>query len=133
MNIIFDRLHIESFMSIGEADIDLHREGYTLIEGINNCVEDSASSNGSGKSSIWEALVWCLTGETIRGTTNIENMFCDSGTVVRCEFRVNEHTYMIERMQNRSGLKSFLRFFVDGTDASGKGVRDTKESIKYIK
>ena len=128
MNIVFENLSIESFMSIGKANIGFNDKGYTLVKGINNCPQDSASSNGSGKSSIWEALVWCLTGETIRGTTNVENVFYDGTTLVRCEFRVDEHSYTIERSQNKQ--KSSLKFYADDKDISGKGIRDTKEIIK---
>ena len=128
MNIEFENLSIESFMSIGKASINFDDKGYILIEGINNCPQDSASSNGSGKSSIWEALVWCLTGETIRGATNVENIFYDGDTVVKCEFRVDKHRYIIERSQNKQ--KSSLKFFIDDKDISGKGIRDTKEVIK---
>lgn len=128
MNIVFENLSIESFMSIGKANISFNDKGYTLVEGVNNCPQDSASSNGSGKSSIWEALVWCLTGETIRGTTDVENIFYDVTTFVRCEFRVDEHSYTIERSQNKQ--KSSLKFYVDDKDISGKGIRDTKEVIK---
>lgn len=130
MNIVFKNLHIESFMSIGYADIDFDKKGYTLVEGINNCAEDSATSNGSGKSSIWEALVWCLTGETIRGTNDVENMFFDGGTLVLCQFKVDGCNYIIKREQNIRGVKTSLKFFVDGVEVSGKGVRDTKEIIK---
>ena len=128
MNIVFENLFIESFMSIGKANISFNDKGYTLVKGINDCPQDSASSNGSGKSSIWEALVWCLTGETIRGTTDVENMFYEGSTSVICKFRVDEHSYTIERSQNKQ--KSSLKFFIDNKDISGKGIRDTKEVIK---
>lgn len=54
-------------MSFSDAYIDLNTLGYTLIIGENNSKSDNTTSNGSGKSSILEAIMWCLTGETIRG------------------------------------------------------------------
>ena len=53
MNIIFKKIHIEGFMSIGQIDLDLLNQDYVLIEGINENRFDLAKSNGSGKSSIW--------------------------------------------------------------------------------
>ena len=73
MDIKFKKLHIKNFMSIGEADIDLSDRAFTLIEGVNNNENDNARSNGSGKSSIFEALVWTLTGTTMRGNKDVVN------------------------------------------------------------
>ena len=55
MNIIFNSLEINDFQSIGHANIDLDNLGICVVKGINN-YEDNTSSNGSGKSSIFEAL-----------------------------------------------------------------------------
>ena len=49
MRIDFKTLHIEGFMSIGEADINLTEGGFILVSGVNRCAQDLAKSNGSGK------------------------------------------------------------------------------------
>ena len=67
-------------MSFGKAEISLTNCGYTLVSGINQSFEDMAKSNGSGKSSIWEAVSWVLTGETIRGTKDVVNKFAEGGS-----------------------------------------------------
>ena len=61
----FRELKIKNFMSFRKAKLDLSHNGIYLIEGD---VKDSDvfSSNGAGKSTIFEALVWCLFGKTIR-------------------------------------------------------------------
>ena len=62
----FDNLHIEGFLSIGRADVSLRERGLMLIEG-RNLDDTSAKSNGAGKSSLVDALCWCLYGKTARG------------------------------------------------------------------
>ena len=61
-NIYFESISLKNFMSFKEAYVNLNRNGYILVEGINNNVEDSAKSNGSGKSSLFSGICWCLTG-----------------------------------------------------------------------
>ena len=61
-------LSIQNFCAIGSADLDLRTRGLVLIQGINND-DPSAISNGAGKSSIPDALSWCLYGVTARGET----------------------------------------------------------------
>lgn len=57
MNIKFKNLKLYNFFSFEEAEIDLTTSGYILVSGINNNQDDMAKSNGSGKSSIWEAII----------------------------------------------------------------------------
>ena len=67
MKLKFTKLIIDNFLSFGHAEVDLNDRGYTLIEGINNNPKDSAKSNGAGKSTIFSALCYALTGEKIQG------------------------------------------------------------------
>lgn len=97
MNIKFKHLTIENFMSIEHADLCLEDRAFTLIEGINNNVMDNARSNGSGKSSIFEALVWALTGNTIRGNKDIVNYNGTGTCKVVLTFNVDGDEYVIER------------------------------------
>lgn len=57
---------IEGFMAIGSAVLGLADRGLVLIQGINKD-DASAESNGSGKSTIPDAISWCLYGVTARG------------------------------------------------------------------
>ena len=130
MNIIFNSIEIEGFMSLGHVNIDLKDSGYTLINGVNNTETDLAKSNGSGKSSIWEALVWCLTGETIRGTKSVENIIQNNGTYVKLTFTFNNDNYIIIRSKNHKQYKTNLLLYVNDKDVSGKGVRNTTKILK---
>ena len=58
------RVFARDFLSYQVLDLDLADLGLCLIEGQN---QDTGGSNGSGKSSIFEAVVWCLFGKTTKG------------------------------------------------------------------
>ena len=133
MKLEFKQLIIENFLSIGSADINLQDRGFTLIKGINNNPLDSAKSNGSGKSSILEAISWALTGETIRGIKDVVNMFQPGGTKVELTFKVNADEFHIIRYKEHSQFKTDLKIFINGQDKSGKGIRDSQQLlISYI-
>lgn len=129
MDIKFKKLHIENFMSIGEAEIHLSDRAFTLIEGVNNNENDNARSNGSGKSSIFEALVWALTGTTMRGNKDIVNYNGNDGAFVKLELIIDNNSYCIVRTKEHSKYKTNLIFEVNGVDRSGKGIRDTEKIL----
>ena len=130
MNIIFKTLHIEHFLSFGVVDIDLQQPGYTLVSGRNENPNDNAKSNGSGKSAIWDALSYCITGSTIRGTKDIVNIKEDGGCLVEAVFAVNNVDYKIVRTKEHKQLKTTCKLFINGEDKSGKGLRETQALIE---
>lgn len=130
MRINFKTLHIEGFMSIGEADINLTEGGFILVSGVNRCAQDLAKSNGSGKSSVWESIIWCLTGDTLRGSKSVENINTQGGTLVSLDFSIDDIYYKVTRTKNHEKYKTNLFFEVNGKDCSGKGIRDTEKILK---
>lgn len=130
MKIEFNAVTIQNFMSIGNAEISLTDLGYTMVSGVNNNPQDLARSNGSGKSSIFEAIVWCLTGETMRGNKDIVNFYSDDGALVSIKFSLDGQTYIITRTKEHSHYKTNLLINVDGVDKSGKGIRDSEKLLK---
>lgn len=130
MRIDFKTLHIEGFMSIGEADINLTEGGFILVSGINRCAQDLAKSNGSGKSSVWESIIWCLTGDTLRGSKSVENINTKGGTLVSLDFSIDDISYKVTRTKNHEKYKTNLFLEVNGKDCSGKGIRDTEKILK---
>lgn len=70
--------------------VPLAQQGVVRIEGINKD-EPAADSNMAGKSSIMEALIWCLFGRTIRGLKHdaVVHRFsrhnCSVTTLFRCD------------------------------------------------
>ncbi len=130
MNIQFKRVEASNFLSLGQVQYDITNAGFVLVRGENKNPQDNASSNGSGKSSIFEALVWALTGETIRGTKEIVHKKSIGGTYVTVEFTVDADDYKITRYREHEVHSNTLLIEVNGEDVSGKGVRDTEKILQ---
>lgn len=129
MNLIFKKVVLHNFLSIGDATVTLDNQGYVLVTGRNENIDDNSLSNGSGKSSIFEAISWCLTGETIRGTKDIVNINGDDGAYVGLEFVESGKVYKILRSKNHSKYKTNLTIQIDGVNKSGKGIRDSEKLL----
>lgn len=100
MNIIFKRLTLHNFGSYSHAEIDLSEKGFCLVTGINNYSQDNAISNGSGKSLLWDAIIYALTGVTGRGvSTGLKNIHCtDTDEMyVELEFILNQDNFVVRR------------------------------------
>lgn len=130
MNIKFLDIHIRGFLSIGEAQVKLENQGFTLISGVNNCLTDNAKSNGVGKSSISEAIVYCLTGETIRRTTDVVNKYTLDGLMIKLSFIIDKDRYEVIRYREDKEFGTNLKLFINGEDKSGKGIRDTQKILE---
>ena len=129
MKINFKQIHISNFLSIGDAVIELDDCGYTLVNGINQNPDDLAKSNGSGKSTIFEAISWVLTGETIRGSKDVTNIHGNDGALVELDFTVGTDSYKLIRTKDHSKYKTNLKIFINGEDKSGKGIADSKKLL----
>lgn len=129
MNIYFKTLHLHNFLSFGDTELKLNQNGYNIVRGVNNVLDDMATSNGSGKSSIWEAISWVLTGETIRGTKDVVNINSEGGTFVKLTFNVDNNEYKILRNKDHKELKTNLKIYINDEDKSGKGIRDTEKLL----
>ena len=86
------RLHtirITNFRSF-KAEQSFHfpeEPGLYFMQGINS-QEPRLEANGAGKSTIWEALLWCIYGKTSRGLKagDVCNWDADKGTCVEIDF-----------------------------------------------
>lgn len=133
MRIKFKKIIIDNFLSIGHGEITLENKGYTLIEGINNNINDNAQSNGAGKSSIFNALCFALTGETIQGiSSNLKNIYNEGDMKVELDFSIDKNNYKIIRGRDNKD-KAFLNLYVNDENKSGKTLRESEEQLnKYI-
>jgi len=127
MTIRFLKLHLHHFLSFDDSTIDLSNKGYCLVVGVNRNPKDAAKSNGSGKSTIWNALSYALVGETLSGLkTGLANNYFNDGCYVEVEFEVDGHNYKLTRSKDDDCLGTNLKIVIDGEDKSGKGIRESQ-------
>lgn len=112
-------MHVENFLPFGVADFAFDNQGLVLVEGENRD-DDSARSNGSGKSSMIDALVWCLFGTTLRGYDKDEvvNRRVGEGCLVCVTMNDGERAWDVTRARRHSKLKNSLS--VEETDEGGE-------------
>lgn len=128
MKLKFSHLYLENFMSFKTAEVDLSTPGFALVVGQNLNPDDGASSNGSGKSTIFEAIYWCLTGLTVRGSKDVVNKDLEKdGCYVELQFYADDKFVELIRSKNHKKYKTNLLIKVDGQDISAKGIRDSEK------
>jgi len=130
MKIKFEKVVLHNFLSFGDAELTLSDRGYSVVKGVNNNPKDSAISNGSGKSSIWSAISYALTGETIQGLkSNIVNINGQDGCFVKLFFNVDGNNYEITRFKEYSDVGTDLKIVINGKDMSGKGIKESQQLL----
>lgn len=129
MNIKFEELDIEGFRSIDRISLNLSDQGIVIVKGINN-YEDLASSNGSGKSSVFEAIIYALFEETSSGDRDIENRILGQGCTVVLKFSIDGVSYKIIR-QSKKG-KGTVVLYRNDEDISARNKSDTNKLIISI-
>ena len=125
----FEKVIIHNFGSYGHTELDLKSKGFCLVSGKNNFKKDNALSNGSGKSFIWSAICYTITGETLNGLrTNLKNINIedDNKCYVKLLFKVNADEYELTRYATP---KSDLQIIKNGTDISGKTYRESEKKL----
>ena len=120
----FKKITIENFKSIGSNPIvvDLSENKNCLLLG----------RNGSGKTSIFEAIVWCIYGVTKLKADNVVNKTVGENTKVELEFSERDKDYIITRYRKHRTHKNNVYIFEDGNNISLKNQVDTQELIQKI-
>ena len=129
MNIVFKSVDIEHFRSIEKAFVPLSNQGIVIVRGINE-YEDKATSNGSGKSSIFEAIVFALFEETSGGEKVVSNRITGQGYSIKLDFDVDNNHYTI--LRQCSGSKSNVTLYKNDVDISARNKTDTNKLIESI-
>lgn len=103
------KLAVSNFLAIGSATISFKDRGLCLIQGVNED-DTSANSNGAGKSSLVDALSWCLYGETARGVgaDDVINNKVGKDCVVTVEIEDGAERYEIARHRKHKVGKNGL-------------------------
>lgn len=122
-------LKAKGFMSLGEVDINFVDQGLVRVLGENE--QESFDSNGSGKSAIFESLLWALRGETVRGQKkdDIINRYWEGYAEVEVKFEYNGSVYRIIRRRNHPKHNNDVSFEIDGEDESGSTMTKTNQII----
>jgi len=122
-----NKVVVENFLSIGKTELDFDKySGLVHVIGKN---EDTRpfSSNGAGKSSIVEAVVFALFGKTIRKTS--EKSLINTFTTGKCKvtLTVNDNVVI-----TRTKKPPSLIVKVDGKSVTREGVLQTQEYLEGI-
>jgi len=128
-------LTVKNFMSVGNSTqaIDFDRKDLTLVLGENLDLGGDGSRNGTGKTTIINALSYSLYGQALSNIRkdNLVNKTNNKNMLVSLDFSVGGREYRIER-----GRKpNVLRFFVDNqaqvsTDEAQGDSRETQDAIE---
>ena len=132
-------LTVKNFMSVGNQTqaVDFNREQLTLVlgENLDQGGDDSGSRNGTGKTTIINALSYALYGQALTNIkrNNLINKTNSKGMLVTLHFEKNGVDYRIERGRSPNVLK----FFVNDQeqeliDESQGDSRKTQESISEL-
>jgi len=130
-------LTVKNFMSIGNSTqaIDFDRKDLTLVLGENLDLGGDGSRNGTGKTTIINALSYALYGTALSNIRkdNLVNKTNGKNMLVSLDFGVGGKNYKIER-----GRKpNVLRFFVNDqeqaiTDNAQGDSRETQDNIEQL-
>jgi len=130
-------LTVKNFMSVGNATqaIDFDRKDLTLVLGENLDLGGDGSRNGTGKTTIINALSYALYGTALSNIRkdNLVNKTNGKNMLVSLDFGVSGKNYRIER-----GRKpNVLRFYVNNeeqaiTDNAQGDSRETQDNIEQL-
>lgn len=123
---------LKNFLSHKDTYIDFTTySGLSMIEG--RTEDGHYSSNGSGKSTIFEGVYYALTGKTIRGLTAdaVVNSVAKRDTVVSLKFHTNESSYEVVRTRKHSKLPA-LALYRDQQDISCRTPTQTQSRIDEL-
>ena len=134
--IILKDLTVRNFMSVGNATqaVSFGKEKLTLVlgENLDQGGDDSGSRNGTGKTTIVNALSYAIFGQALTNIKkdNLINKINSKNMLVTIEFEKNGTNYRIERGRKPNVLK----FFVEGKEqeVTDDGQGDSRETQKDI-
>ncbi len=126
----------KNFMSVGNnlQAVSFDTEQLTLVLGHNLDLGGDGSRNGTGKTTIINALSYALYGEALTNIRkdNLINKTNGKGMITTVDFEINGKEYRIERGRRPNVLK----FFIDGVDSQDNeqqgDMRETQKDIEKI-
>jgi DNA repair exonuclease SbcCD ATPase subunit len=131
----FKNLTVKNFMSVGNATqgINFDRKDLTLVLGENLDLGGDGSRNGTGKTTIINALSYALYGNALSNIRkdNLVNKTNGKGMLVSLEFEINNKEYKIERGRKPNLLKFYVNNEEQATSDYAQGdSRETQDAIE---
>ena len=130
-------LTVKNFMSVGNATqaINFDRQDLTLVLGENLDLGGDGSRNGTGKTTIINALSYALYGQALTNIRrdNLINKTNSKGMMVSLDFCVGEQCYRIERGRKPNVLKFYINDSEQEADDNAQGdSRETQGAIEKL-
>ena len=130
-------LTVRNFMSVGNATqaINFDRKDLTLVLGENLDLGGDGSRNGTGKTTIINALSYALFGQALSNIRkdNLVNKTNGKGMLVSLDFSVSGKEYRIERGRKSNVLKFYVnQEQLSVQDDSQGDSRETQDKIEQV-
>jgi DNA repair exonuclease SbcCD ATPase subunit len=130
-----EKLTVKNFMSVGNATqaINFDRQDLTLVLGENLDLGGDGSRNGTGKTTIINALSYALYGNALTNIRkdNLINKANSKNMLVSLEFNINGRDYRIERGRKPNILKFYVNNEEQAADDNSQGdSRETQDAIE---
>lgn len=125
-------LRLRNFRSYGDYDTVLHldKPGITLITG--EVGDNSKDSNGAGKTSVVEAIIWCLFGR-LPNKARPGDAIVNQKTNKNCMVRITtKDGYCIERRRKFDGHDDLLIKTPSGEDISDSTNKNAQDRLNKI-
>ena len=140
MSFCIKNLTVRNFMSVGNATqaVEFDRQDLTLVLGENIDLggDDSGARNGTGKTTIINALSYALYGTALTNIKkdNLINKTNAKGMLVTIDFEVNGESYRIERGRKSNVLKFYVSDIEqESKDDNSQGdSRETQQEIERL-
>tara|TARA_R100001594_G_C4044453_1_gene263849 strand:+ start:655 stop:2577 length:1923 start_codon:yes stop_codon:yes gene_type:complete len=131
----FRTLEVDNFIIISHGSIDLANQGLVRISG-ENLDASPFDSNGSGKSSLIEALVWVLWGKTSQGLTADSVVNSKVGRDCRVALDIEDEDsgdlYQVVRYRKHRKYRNEVQLHCNGKDVSGSTNAVTQALIEDL-
>jgi len=124
----FQSIKIQNFLSFNDLTFNFKDKGLYLIEG----------KNGSGKSSLFEAIAWVLFGKTFKSIKESEiiHKLEEKNCLVNLKFTINDKQYQAIKTKKHDEYKDTTMLFVKINNTweniSGKDQLDTHKEIEKL-
>ena len=130
-------LTVKNFMSVGAATqgIDFDRNDLTLVLGENLDLGGDGSRNGTGKTTIINALSYALYGQALSNIRkdNLVNKTNGKNMLVSLDFSVNSQEYRIERGRKPNVLRFYINNEHKAAEDEAQGdSRETQDAIERV-